>query len=272
MILLFPFSTPLDIMRAYKFLALSFLFSALLSTIASADLVVTYAEGPSEVNSKLSGTTVFNFNDLAPGLHSDVKWSDIATFDELYILAPDAYGGAVDPGYENGSPYAVQADFAGVTETSLTFTEPHAYFGFWWSAGDSQNHLEFYSNNRLVAHFTSSTLLDELAVTSDYRGNPRDRGLNYGENYAFINFFGQNGTTWDKIVLSNSPGSGFESDNYTDRVTPWSLEADGPMPGRALATLSDSSTTAPIPEAGSSVLGLIGASLLLVRRKARTTR
>lgn len=244
------------------------LLTALLPTLAArASLVITYAEGPNEVNSLLTGTTVFNFNSLATNeTHTNVAWSGVGSFDQLRVLAADSYGGAVDPGFDYGSPYSVQG-FSGVNTTTLTLTQPHAYFGFWWSAGDANNILDFYNGENLVGHFTTATLLDQLSSTNDYRGNPRDRGLNYGENYAFINFFGQEGTTWDKIVLSNGSGTGFESDNYTDRQAPWSLETDGPMPGHQLVTIQTPETNA-VPETGSALLGMLGGMLLLRRRRA----
>lgn len=235
---------------------------------ANATLVVTYAEGPDEVNSTLNGTSVFDFNHLAIGTtHEDVVWSGVGSFDQVHILGADAYGGAVDPGYTTGSPYIVQADFAGVTSTTLTLDSPHAYFGLWWSAGDAQNILEFYSGSTLVGRFTTATLLDRLATTDAYLGNPRDREINAGENYAFINFFGQEGTTWDRIVLGNGPGTGFESDNYTDRAAPWSLETDGPMPGHRLAVVDGLTITA-VPEPASAALALLGGALLMRRRRA----
>lgn len=234
--------------------------------VANASLVVTYAESANEVNSTLSGTTVFTFNDLSTGTHEDVEWSGVGTLDKVHILDADSYGGAVDPGFSTGSPYIVQADFAGVTSTTLTLDAPHAYFGLWWSAGDSQNILEFYNGINLVGRFTTATLLDRLATDDSYLGNPRDRNLNSGENYAFINFFGQAGTTWDRIVLSNGPGSGFESDNYTDRAAPWSLEIDGPMPGKPLAIV-DGVNVVPIPEPASLAMVALGSLALVARRR-----
>lgn len=252
--------------RIVSLIPLALLLSSAIS-LAQGSLVITYAEGPDEVNSTLSNTMVFTFNDLATDTtHQNVVWTGVGEFDQLRILSADSYGGAVDSGYANGSPYSVQG-FAGVNTTTLTLDSPHAYFGFWWSAGDSQNVLEFYNGSTLMATFSSATLLDVLATTHEYRGNPRDRNLNYGENYAFINFFGQDGATWDRIVFSNGGGTGFESDNYTDRAAAWSYETDGPMPGHVLTTVNTPPTTA-VPEVKSSVLGLLGITFFLLRRRA----
>ncbi|WP_052573828.1 PEP-CTERM sorting domain-containing protein [Haloferula sp. BvORR071] len=240
----------------------------LLTPAADAALIVTYAESPGDTRSTLQNTTVFTFNELATDTtHENVEWTGVGTFDLVHVLAADSYGGAVDPGFENGSPYMVQG-VGGNTTTTLTLDSDHAYFGLWWSAGDSQNILQFFSKGELVARFTTQTLLDRLADSTDYRGNPRDRGLNYGENYAFINFFGMDGTTWDKITLSNGSGSGFESDNYTDRAAPWTLIEDGPLPGNRLAVVNGSSVMpVPEPSSGLLVMGSTLAAVCLRRRK-----
>lgn len=230
--------------------------------------MVTYAELPDDVNSRLANTSVYTFNDLTTGTHENVVWSNVGIFDRLAVRAGDAYGGAVDPGYPGGSNYSVQADFAGVTTTELTFFAPHAYFGLWWSAGDNQNLLRFYDGEVLVGEFTTATLLDRIAGDPEYRGNPRDRSVNYGESYAFINFFGMDGTTWDRVELSNGAGTGFEADNYTDREAAWNPATDGPMPGKLLAIVNGTEVS-PIPEPGAALLSLIALPLALFSRRRR---
>lgn len=159
---------------------------------APAALIVTYAENPNSVTSSLPNTSRYSFNDLAVNAkNTNVVWSGVGTFDAIYVKSADQYGGAVDPGYANGSPYAVQSSSIGgsskVPTTTLTLNEAHAYFGLWWSAGDATNVLGFYNGNTLVAQFTTASLLNELASDSSYKGNPRNRTLNSGESYAFIN-------------------------------------------------------------------------------------
>lgn len=245
-----------------------------LLTIATAfsqnSLVITYAEDPDSFNSSLSHTTVFDFNHLATGNHTNVEWDGVGTFDRLTINNADQYGGAGNP---EGSPYSVQGA-NGVDNTTLTFAEPHAYFGFWWSAGDSQNLLEFYSGETLVASFTTATLLNKIASSPEYYGNPTSgsfHGLNTGEPYAFINFFGEGNTTWDRIVLSNTSGSGFESDNYTDRKEAYGYYAgEDPenLPGVAVARVSGNTVTV-IPEPSAALLTITAFAGLLSSRRRR---
>ena len=209
------------------------LFSA--AATAKAATLVTYMEHPDAVNTSLSGTQVFDFNDLSVGLNNDVNWKGVGSFDQLFIKKSDLYGGATDAANPYGSLYSVQGIGTPVKTTTLTLDTPSAYFGMWWSAGDPSNVLSFYYQNDLVAQYTTASL---LAVLPDsYDGNPKDRSLNPNEPYAFVNFFGDETTLWDEIQFSNVSRSGFESDNYTARVEAWDPLVDGELPGVPVALL-----------------------------------
>ncbi len=79
---------------------------------------------------------------------------------------------------------------------------------------DAANVWTFYSAGQQIGQFTINNL--NSALPTSYFGNPTP-GPNYsldtGEAFAFINFYGFGGTTFDKIVFSNSNSSGFEYDN-----------------------------------------------------------
>ncbi|WAC18315.1 PEP-CTERM sorting domain-containing protein [Luteolibacter sp. SL250] len=237
------------------------------TTLAQNSLLITYAENPGSVNSTLSHTSVFDFNNLSTGDLTNVNWDGVGTYDRLSIRNADVYGGAGT----GGSRYSVQG--AGGVETStLSFSNNHAYFGMWWSAGDNQNELSFFSGDTLIARFSTETLLARLATTREYHGNPNEgdfKGGNAGEPYAFVNFFGEGDTTWDRIVFTNTSGSGFETDNHTDRVQKWGYyaeEENKPIPGVVLARASGD-TVNMVPEPSSSALfaGLVG--LMAFRRR-----
>ncbi len=250
---------PLGLTAAFALIAASQAF-------AQNSLIVTYAENSDNVNSTLSHTNVFDFNDLAAGNHTNVSWDGVGTYDRLTVKNADQYGGAGD----NGSPYSVQGA-GGVDNSTLSFTDDHAYFGFWWSAGDNQNVLSFYSDDTLIARFTTETLLNAIAGSRDYYGNPTTgtyAGQNSGEPYAFVNFFGEGDTTWNRIVFSNTSGSGFETDNHTDRAEKWgyySEEAGKQLPGVVVATASGETVTV-IPEPSIALLASL-CGLLGFRRK-----
>jgi hypothetical protein len=221
------------------------LLSTLLSLAAipsQAELIVTYAEDPELYQSSLGGTQVFDFNTMSIGVQKNVTWEGVGTFDQLYISRADAYGGAADGKNRKGSLYSLQGAGTPVTSSTLQLDIGSSYFGMWWSAGDPRNVLSFYSGEKLVGTFTTSSLLNLLPST--YDGNPINRKTNAGEPYAFINFYGDEKTVWDRILLTNDGSSGFESDNYTSRVAAWKPEVDGALGGVPVAIVSGTTTTA----------------------------
>lgn len=226
-----------------KYLFYALVFAAL---PASASVVITYAEDANAYQSSLSGTSIFDFNNLSTGTNTNVEWSGVGTFDKLYIKKSDAYGGAPDAANPNGSKYSLQGAGVPVLTSSLFLAQDSSYFGMWWSAGDARNVLSFYDGDNLVSRFTTASLMQPLPAS--YDGNPMNRRVNSGEPYAFINFFGDENTTWDRIVLTNDGSSGFESDNYTSRAAAWDPAKDGALPGVPVALVSGTTTTYVTPK------------------------
>lgn len=220
------------------------ILSILLTTTtlpATAELIITYAENPESNLSSLKNTNVFTFDDLKTGVDKNVSWSGVGSFDQLYVKNTDMYGGAANAANPNGTKYSLQGAGTGVLSSTLTLNKDSSYFGMWWSAGDSSNVLKFYENSTLVATFTTSSLMS--ALPSNYDGNPKDRSLDRSEPFAFINFFGDAKTAWNKVVLTNNNSSGFESDNYTSRTTAWNPLVDGALPGIPVALVNGTTTT-----------------------------
>jgi hypothetical protein len=186
--------------------------------------LVTIAEDPSQTTSSLQNSDVFNFNSLPTGYSYDVSWSGVGSFDELYISNANVWGGAVDESTGAGSQFSWQGNNWAQTST-LSLNESSSYFGLWWSAGDANNQLSFYSGDSLVAQYTTSSMFGSLNLSTDYYGNPLTGG-NTREPYAFINFYGDESTSWDRIELTQTGGGGFESDNYTTRVEAFDPEVD----------------------------------------------
>ena len=214
---------------------------AALTQSSQAGVIITYAEDPAANLSSLSGTQVFNFNTTATGKSSNVGWKGVGTFDQLFVKNADAYGGAADAQNPKGSLYSLQGAGSGVLASTLKLDTDSSYFGMWWSAGDARNVLEFYNGDTLMGRFTTASLMDPLPASHD--GNPLNRSVNRGEPYGFINFFGDEKTSWDRIVLTNNASSGFESDNYTTRVSAWNPLVDGALPGVPVAIVRGEKTT-----------------------------
>ncbi|NQX01676.1 hypothetical protein HQ447_13545 [bacterium] len=216
-------------------LLLAFIIGATASQAASVatnyNMIITTAEGAGAFNSTLSGTSVQTFDNLL-GINNNVVWEGVGTFDKLNVIAANAYGGAPSAAMPKGTPYAVEG-LGKVTTTTLRLNQSSSYFGLYWSAGDSANNLKFYDQGVLVADFTTANLMNLLPTS--YNGNPITQGNNVGvnksERYGFINFMGDDNTSWDTIVFGNNGSSGFEADNYTTRTTGWNPTEDGALPG-----------------------------------------
>jgi hypothetical protein len=200
-------------------------------------MIVSTAEGVGAFNSTLTGTKVQTFDTLL-GHNTNVSWNGVGTFSELNVINADQYGGAPSAASPTGTPYAVEG-IGQVGETTLKLDKATSYFGLYWSAGDSANNMKFYSNGELVANFTTANLMNLLPQS--YYGNPIEdgwaSGKNGGEPYGFINFIGDENTSWDTIVFGNTHGSGFEADNYTVRSNGWNPTTDGALPGDPLLLL-----------------------------------
>ena len=210
-----------SVMKLIKAALILGLTAVLTFSTEAGDMIMTYGD-PGVTGSSVGNVSVFNFDSLSLGVHSNVPWSGVGSFDALSIAAANLYGGAADAAYPNGSPYAIQSTsgaLGGVSRTTLTLSTPSSYFGMWWSAGDSANVWTFYSGGNQIAQFNVANVTSALPAA--YFGNPTP-GPNHGadarEAFAFINFYGYAGTTFDRIVMSNPQGSGFEYDNVTVRV------------------------------------------------------
>ena len=225
-------------MKTFKALLALGMLVGLSFAQARATVIVTYAEKPGAETSSLVNASTYTFDSLSTGVHSNVVWSGVGTFDKLNILNADQYGGA------GNTKYAVEG-LGSVSQTILNLNSPSGYFGMWWSAGDASNILDFYSGangtGTLLAQFTTANLLKSLPKA--YYGNP-----NAGEPFAFINFFATPGTAWSSVVCKNSSNSGFEGDNYTSRVAVFDAATDGPMPGVVLEAINGTQEVALVPE------------------------
>ena len=133
---------------------------------------------------------------------------------------------------------ATQSDSPGIynsSGTTITFSQPKNYIGFWWSAGSSGNAVKVYQNNALVltltvddvctlvgdasCHSTSGsvTALDSTTTYTkgNYFGHPRNTsGMDSNEPFTYVHIFAQNSITFTKVNFSTT-GNGFEYDNLT---------------------------------------------------------
>ncbi len=180
------------------------------------------------------------------------------SYTNVQINEDDQYGAATGAGQ-----YAVTFQDQGDYSLDLSTTLPGGvtYFGFWLSALDGNNNVSFYQGGTKLFTFSAEnarTFINSLPDKNKYYGNPNDpyKNQNSGEPYAFLNFYAKAGTTFDRVVFSQSGGGGYESDNHT--VGQWK-------------TISGTVIPPAVPEPQSWALmiagfGLVGGSM---RRRAR---
>jgi len=228
-----------------------------------------------------AGGQVETFDEQATGTDRTFSASFGAGYSGTYtgaqINPADQWGGSLGAGN-----YAVALG-AGATYTLdlSASTLPVTYFGYWLSALDGGNQVQFYGTengvqNQLLFTFTPQNVvasinarIDSLppaeqdAAKADYYGNPNASftGQDGAEPFVFIDFFANPGTTFSKIVFTEVPpfGGGYESDNHT--VGEWKTQGTG--------------TAVPVPEPATwtlAILGFafIGGTLRLRGRVART--
>lgn len=160
---------------------------------------------------------------------SNYQWvadgTTIGSYNNIYARTADNFGGSIDPtsGGARSNYVTVNptSNLGALTTSTLTLNQDQRYFGLWWSAGDTNNRLQFLdANDNVVGTFLSRDVTAAIqrlspAVQSSYAGNPtQSPKQNTGEYYAYLNFFATDDTTFRKVVFSNASRTGFESDNH----------------------------------------------------------
>lgn len=215
-------------------------FALLLAAAGAAWCGITVtAENPGVQATTVPSVATYAFDSLSVGLHNTVTanfGSITGTYNQLYILAANGAGGANSTNY----PECAFASPINLPTYTLTLSGPVNYIGFWWSAGDPSNHLDFYLGSTLIGSFSSAAAMGALPTT--YYGNPNNSAFS-GQPFAYLNFFGTGGTTFDKVVFSvvNDPVAGFETDNHSIAVNA------SPNGGLLIATLATTPTTPTTP-------------------------
>jgi hypothetical protein len=182
------------------------------------------------------------------------------------VSANDQYGG-------NGEgKYLRIPEVSSITIAldNTTYTNGAQYFGFYFTAGDAGNQIDFYDDDTLVYSFSTASLITLLPKnstvtaingsvydTDDYYGQPITNS-NINEPYAYLHFIATNGDTFNKIVLSQKDTpfpTAFENDNHSI------MEAAPSLPGTLVPVANA------VPEPSSALLGGLSALALFRRRR-----
>lgn len=228
---------------------------------ASAQSLGMYLSPPGEQNTTRPGALVEDFSGAtgaigASGVFAVGAWSGATG--GVVRNGADQYGGAGGAGQYLALPNANQV--------TVTLATDRKYVGFWWSAGNAGNTIEFYdSADNLLASFTTNSLTTLLGgggsitaidgnqyLKSDYFGNPNPpAGRNTGEPYGYINLLLQGSSvSFHKIIIRHQGGGSFELDNLAvvDAAAvsnTWVNFGTTPvaLPPGAIGTQDDSATT-----------------------------
>jgi hypothetical protein len=185
---------------------------------------VANQESPLVVNGTAYGAegvhqeTFDRFGQTSPTIQNKIFFandSSLGSYSPSVTRSADQFGGAHETPYMTVNP--------SIVASTLTLDQQERYFGLWWSAGDTHNELEFFKGGHLLFRFLTADVLAFIRshhLEAQYFGNPnpRFRGQNNHEPYAFLNFFADPlnpNVTFDKIILTNNASTGFESDNHT---------------------------------------------------------
>jgi hypothetical protein len=110
-----------------------------------------------------------------------------------------------------------------VIDVSFTSLLPQGlnFFGYWLSALDAGNRLEFFSGADSLGVITPASVIGALggcpSVSNPYCGNPTGPFLGRvpNEQFAFLNVYFNSGVTYDRVRIFQVGGGGYESDNHT---------------------------------------------------------
>lgn len=219
-------------------------------------------EAPGAETANYSNLLNYNVENFDNGLTAsnsvqNFAWSNVGNYTSGLVQGANQYGGAGG----TGNFFDVNSGISGgVTTSTLNLTTPQSYFGLWWSAGDVNNTLSFYSNGQLLETLTTANVESYIAALPNsgaYNGNPSGQyqGQDNGEPFAFINFYDIVGT-FNQVVFSNAGGTGFESDNHTVAT--------------GYKSITGTVVTAAVPESSSVlgifVIGFVGAASVMTRQ------
>jgi hypothetical protein len=102
------------------------------------------------------------------------------------------------------------------------------YFGIDWGAISSGNMFSFYKGDTLVKSFTTEDINPVAPVKA---------AQHYGEGNGYVHFYADSkNDIFDKIVITQTGGGGFESDNHSFHIGNNAFTAQSvPEPGVAIA-------------------------------------
>jgi hypothetical protein len=190
-------------------------------------------------HSKMKNTTIVNFDNGAPTT-GFAKYSFQSGTNSS--VRSDRWAPAGANGEVNKTNYL--AVFAGDAVT-IQLEKTLNYFGIDWGAISSGNMFSFFKGNQLVKSYSTADINPVAPVKA---------AQHYGEGNGFVHFYAESASEiFDRIVITQTGGGGFESDNHTFHAG------------------TDGFTTKDVPEP-SLVIGMLALGSAMVARRKRAQK
>ncbi|MFN6465167.1 MAG: PEP-CTERM sorting domain-containing protein [Nostoc sp. DedVER02] len=162
--------------------------------------------------SKLSGTTTIDFNNGQAPTTGFAQYSFENTSGSSSVRS-DVWAPAGANGEVNDGKYL--AVFSG-DKVTISLGSSLNYFGIDWGAISSGNMFSFYNGDTLIKSFTTEDVNPVAPIRASQHG---------GEGNGYLHFYSDSSNDiFNKIVITQTGGGGFESDNHsfhagTDKFT-----------------------------------------------------
>jgi PEP-CTERM motif len=177
-------------------------------------------------HSKMKNTTIIDFDNGKAPTTGFAKYSfqNSSTSSVRF----DRWAPAGANGEVNKTNY--MAVFAGDAVT-IQLEKTLNYFGIDWGAISSGNVFTFFKGNEMIKSYSTDDINPVAPVKAAQHG---------GEGNGFVHFYAESAAEiFDRIVITQTGGGGFESDNHTFHAgTSAFTTKDVPEPGVALGLLA----------------------------------
>ncbi len=187
-------------------------------------------QGAFSENVNNSGYTTYDFdNGKVPG-NDQIKYTFSSgdystTANSTTGIYSDVWAPSGVKGEENNSNYLAVFSNSSVS-IQATGGKTFNYFGFDAGALSSGNTIQFFNGDKKLLELDYDAMTKDAPVAASQHG---------GQKNGFFEFFSQsNNDNFDKIVLSQVGGGGFESDNHTFRIDTGAHTTSVPEPGVVL--------------------------------------
>jgi hypothetical protein len=197
--------------------------AALLAVPASAAISINYEKpGVQETTAGFTVVGVERFEGQTTGLASNF----VTDFGTGGAIVATYKGGRIDNANVYGSAGGTGkhiVTFQSLPVIDVTFTTTLKsglnYFGYWLSALDGNNRIDFFNGADLLGTITPAAVRADIGNCPGgaWCGNPTAPFLNAvgHEQFAFLNVYLTGGQTYDRIRFYQVGGGGYESDNHT---------------------------------------------------------